>query len=31
MIGIKRKIDDEHGLIIKAEKPTFLSHEERAD
>ena len=32
MIGIKGKIDaDEHGLIIKAEKLTFLSHEERAD
>jgi len=32
MIGIKGKIDaDEHDLIIKAEKITFLSHEERAD
>ena len=32
MIGIKGKIDaDEHGIIIKAEKLTFLSHEERAD
>ena len=32
MIGIKGKIDvDEHGLIIKAEKITFLAHEERAD
>jgi len=32
MIGIKGRIDaDEHGLIIKAEKLTFLSHEERAD
>ena len=32
MIGIKGKIDvDEHGIIIKAEKITFLAHEERAD
>lgn len=32
MIGIKGKIDaDEHGIIIKAEKLTFLLHEERAD
>ena len=32
LIGIKGKIDaDEHGLIIKAEKISFLSHKERAD
>lgn len=32
LIGIKRKIDaDENGLIIKAEKISFLSHKERAD
>ena len=32
VIGIKRKIDaDENGLIIKAEKISFLSHKERAD
>lgn len=32
MIGIKGKIDvNENGLIIKAEKITFLAHEERAD
>ena len=32
LIGIKGKIDaDENGLIIKAEKISFLSHKERAD
>lgn len=32
LIAIKGKIDDdEHGLIIKAEKISFLSHNERAD
>ena len=32
VISIKGKIDaDEHGLIIRAEKITFLAHEERAD
>ena len=32
IIGIKEKIDaDENGLIIKAEKISFLSHKERAD
>lgn len=32
LIGIKGKIDaDEHGLIIKAEKISFLGHKERAD
>ena len=32
MIGIKGKIDaDKHGLIIKAEKITFLAHEERVN
>lgn len=32
LIGIKGKIDaDEHGLIIRAEKMSFLSHKERAD
>lgn len=32
LIGIKGKIDaDEHGLIIRAEKISFLSHKERAD
>ena len=32
LIGIKGKIDaDEHGLIIKSEKISFLSHKERAD
>ena len=32
LIGIKGKIDaDEHGLIIRAEKTSFLSHKERAD
>ena len=32
LIGIKGKIDaDEHGLIIKAEKISFLSHKEKAD
>ena len=32
LIGIKGKIDaDEHGLIIKAERISFLSHKERAD
>ena len=32
LIGIKGKIDaDEHGLIIKAEQISFLSHKERAD
>lgn len=32
LIGNKGKIDaDEHGLIIKAEKISFLSHKERAD
>ena len=32
LIGIKGKIDaDENGLIIRAEKISFLSHKERAD
>ena len=32
LIGIKGKIDaDKNGLIIKAEKISFLSHKERAD
>lgn len=32
LIGIKGKIDaDEHDLIIRAEKMSFLSHKERAD
>ena len=32
LIGIKGKIDaDEHGLIIRAKKISFLSHKERAD
>lgn len=32
LIGIKGKIDaDEHGLIIKAERISFLGHKERAD
>ena len=32
LIGIKGKIEaDEHGLIIRAEKTSFLSHKERAD
>ena len=32
LIGIKGKIDaDEHGLIIKAERISFLGHNERAD
>lgn len=32
LIGIKGKIDtDENGLIIKAEKISFLSHKERVD
>lgn len=32
LIRIKGKIDaDENGLIIKAEKISFLSHKERAD
>lgn len=32
LIGIKCKIDaDENGLIIRAEKISFLSHKERAD
>lgn len=32
LIGIKGKIDaNEHGLIIRAEKISFLSHKERAD
>ncbi len=32
LIGIKSKIDaDENGLIIKAEKISFLGHKERAD
>ena len=32
LIGIKGKIDaDENGLIIKAEKISFLSHKERGD
>lgn len=32
LIGIKGKIDaDEHGLIIKAEKISFLGHKERAN
>ena len=32
LIGIKGKINaDENGLIIRAEKISFLSHKERAD
>ena len=32
LIGIKGKIDtDENGLIIRAEKISFLNHKERAD
>ena len=32
LIGIKEKINaDENGLIIRAEKISFLSHKERAD
>lgn len=32
LIGIKGKIDaDENGLIIRAEKISFLGHKERAD
>ena len=32
LIGIKGKIDaDEHDLIIRADKLSFLSHKERAD
>ena len=32
LIGIKGKIDaDEHGLIIRAEKISFLGYKERAD
>lgn len=32
LIGIKGKIDaDENGLIIRAEKISFLSHKKRAD
>ena len=32
LIGIKGKIDaDENGLIIKADKISFLGHKERAD
>ena len=32
LIAIKGKIDaDEHGLIIKADKISFLGHKERAD
>ena len=32
LIGIKGKIDvDDNGLIIRAEKISFLSHKERAD
>lgn len=32
LIGIKGKIDaDENGLIIRAEKISFLSYKERAD
>ena len=32
LIGIKGKIDaDENGLIIRAEKISFLSHKERVD
>lgn len=32
LIGIKEKIDtDEYGLIIKAEKISFLCHKERAN
>ena len=32
LIGIKGKIDaEENGLIIRAEKISFLSHKERAD
>ena len=32
LVGIKGKIDaDENGLIIKADKISFLGHKERAD
>ena len=32
LVGIKGKIDvDENGLIIKADKKSFLGHKERAD
>ena len=32
LVGIKGKIDaDENGLIIRAEKISFLNHKERAD
>lgn len=32
LIGVKGKIDaDENGLIIRAERISFLSHKERAD